>query len=103
MPFASSVHVVQQELKGNFMKKGKNSTGDEMRTEYKRSDFKVLERGKFYKKVITRSNVVVLEPKIAKAFPSSAVVNQTLANLLELAKKSSRRKSRSRGRSARAG
>ena len=54
------------------MKKVRNSTDDEMRAEYKRSDFKKLERGKFYEKVITRSNVVFLEPKVAKAFPSSS-------------------------------
>ena len=85
------------------MKKAKNSKGDEMRAAYKRSDFKKLERGKFYQKVIAGSNVVVLDPKIAKAFPSSAIVNQTLNNLLELAKKSSRLKSRPRGKIARTG
>ena len=88
------------------MKKVRNSTDDEIRAEYKRSDFKKLEPGKFYDKVITRSNVVVLEPKVAKAFPSSAIVNQTLSNLLDLAKKSARlksRSSRSRGKFARAG
>jgi hypothetical protein len=94
---------VQQELKGSFMKKAKKSTSNDMRAEYKRSDFKTLERGKFYKKVLTGSNVVVLEPKIAKAFPSSAIVNQTLSDLLELARKSSRPKSRPRGKVARAG
>ena len=85
------------------MKKARNSKSDEMRAEYKRSDFKKLERGKFYLKVVAGSNVVVLEPKIAKAFPNSAIVNRTLNNLLELAKKSSRLKSRPRGKVARAG
>jgi hypothetical protein len=74
-----------------------------MRPEYRRFDFKKLERGKFYQRVVAGSNVVVLDPEIAKAFPSSAIVNRTLKNLLELAKKSSRRKSRPRGRVARAG
>jgi hypothetical protein len=88
------------------MKNARNSTDDEMRAEYKCSDFKKLERGKFYKKVITGSNVVILEPKVAKAFPSSAIVNQTLSKLLDLARKSARLKSRSRrsrGKVARAG
>jgi hypothetical protein len=49
-----------------------------MRAEYKHSDFKKLERGKFYQRVVAGSNVVVLDPKVAKAFPSSAIVNQTL-------------------------
>ena len=74
-----------------------------MRAEYKRSDFEKLERGKFYQKVVAGSNVVVLEPKIAIAFPNSAIVNRTLNNLLELAKKSSGLKSRRRGKVARAG
>jgi hypothetical protein len=88
------------------MKKAKKSFADEMRVEYKRSDFKKLERGKFYKQVIARSNVVILKPDIAAAFPNSDIVNETLGNLLRLAKNSSRPKSRStlpRGKVARAG
>ena len=85
------------------MKKARNARTDEMRAEYKRSDFKKLERGKFYQKVVAGSNVVILDPKVARAFPTSAIVNQTLNNLLELAKKSSRLKSRPRGKVARAG
>ena len=34
------------------MKKARNSKSDEMRAEYKRSDFKKLERGKFYQRVV---------------------------------------------------
>jgi len=85
------------------MKKARNSNSGEIRAEYQRSDFKKLERGKFYQRVVAGSNVVVLDPKVAKAFPNSAVVNQTLNDLLELAKKSSRPKSRARGKIARAG
>jgi len=95
--------AVPQELKGRSMKKARNSKSDEMRAEYKRSDFKKLERGKFYQRVVAGSNVVVLDPKVAKAFPSSAIVNQTLNDLLELARKSSRLKPRPRGKIARAG
>lgn len=85
------------------MKKARNSRVEEMRPEYKRSDFKKLERGKFYQRVVAGSNVVVLDPKVAKAFPSSAIVNQTLNDLLELARKSSRLKARPRSKIARAG
>jgi len=45
------------------MKKARNSESDEMRAEYKRSDFKKLERGKFYQRVVAGSNVVVLDPE----------------------------------------
>jgi hypothetical protein len=44
------------------MKKAK-STSDDLRPEYKRSDFKRLERGKYYKRVKATSSVVVLEPE----------------------------------------
>lgn len=43
------------------MKKAK----DEMRFEYKRSDFAQLERGKFYAEVTKGSAVVLLSPKRA--------------------------------------
>jgi hypothetical protein len=97
------VRALPQELKGRSMKKARNSNRGEIRAEYKRSDFKKLERGKFYHRVVAGSNVVVLVPKVAKVFPSSAIVNQTLKDLLELAKKSSRLESRPRGKIARAG
>jgi hypothetical protein len=60
------------------MKKAK----DEMRPEYKRSDFTELVRGKYYKEIIAGSNIVLLEPAIAKAFPTSKAVNEALAGLL---------------------
>jgi hypothetical protein len=88
------------------MKKGKGSAVDGMRAEYKRSDFKKLARGKFYEKVVASSNVVVLEPRVAKAFPNSARVNQVLSSLLELAQQSSRpapRSTRTCAKAVRAG
>jgi len=41
-------------------------TKDEMRAEYKRSDFTKLERGKFYKEVAKGTSVVLLDPAITK-------------------------------------
>jgi hypothetical protein len=73
------------------MKKAKG----EMRSEYKRSDFAKLERGKFYAEVAAGTSVVLLEPAIAKAFPTSKAVNEALAGLLVLAKKTSRTTRRS--------
>ena len=43
------------------MKKSEN----EMRSEYKRSDFSKLERGKFYAEVAAGTSVALLEPAIA--------------------------------------
>jgi hypothetical protein len=66
------------------MKKAKASS-DELRVEYKRSDFKKLERGKYYERVRARSNVVVLDPDVAAIFPNSAAVNKALHSLVEVA------------------
>ncbi len=66
------------------MKKVK-STSDELRAEYKRSDFKRLERGRYYQRIRASSNVVVLDPEIAAVFPNSAAVNKALHSLVEVA------------------
>jgi hypothetical protein len=83
------------------MKKAK----DEMRREYKRSDFSRLERGKFFSEVEKGTSVALLEPAIAKAFPTSRAVNEALSGLLELTEKTSRltrRSTRTRAKAARA-
>jgi hypothetical protein len=72
------------------MKKVK-STANELRAEYKRSDFKKLERGKYYERVKASSNVVVLDSEIAAAFPNSTAVNKALHSLLEVAERVSGR------------
>jgi len=72
------------------MKKGKV----EMRAEYKRSDFTKFERGKFYAEVVKGTSVALLDPAIAKAFPTSEAVNEALFGLLALAQKTARRASR---------
>ena len=74
------------------MKKAK----DEMRTEYKRSDFTSLERGKFYKEAAKGTSVALLEPAIAKAFPTSAAVNEALLGLLTLMEQTARITGRSK-------
>lgn len=68
------------------MKKAK----DEMRREYKRSDFTKLEREKFYAEVAKGTAVALLEPSVAKAFPTSRAVNEALSGLLALTEKTSR-------------
>jgi len=42
-------------------------------------------RGKYLKQFVQGSNVVVLQPKIHKAFPTSEAVNKALASLLAFA------------------
>lgn len=69
------------------MKKTKSTSDDELRTEYKRSDFKRLERGKYYDRVKERSNVVVLDDEIAAVFLNSSAVNRALHTLVEVVRK----------------
>jgi len=69
---------------------------DDMRAEYKRSDFAKLERGKFYKEVVKGTAVVLLDPALAKAFPSSEAVNEALRGLLTLATSATRLTGRSK-------
>ena len=84
------------------MKKAK----DEMRSEYRRSDFATLQRGKFYAEVAKGTTVVLLSPANAKVFPTSQAVNDALAALLTNGKRVSRitqRSARTRAKAARAG
>lgn len=64
------------------------SKKDDLRPEYKLEDFPQIKHGKYYKQVITSSNVVVLDPDVAAVFPNSEAVNKALHHLIELAKKS---------------
>ena len=78
------------------MKKGK---ADQMRAEYRRSDFSKIERGKYAKRVKASSNVVVLEPGVAAAFPNSAAVNEALQSIVDVAQRIRPTTPRSRGSS----
>ena len=81
----------------------KKTKGD-MRPDYKRTDFSKLERGKFFAEVAAGISVALLEPDIAKAFPTSKAVNDALAGLLVLTEKTARitrRSTRSRARTVR--
>lgn len=73
------------------MKKDKSSTEDDLRPEYQRSDFGELVRGKYVERLKKSSNLVVLDPRVARAFPTSEAVNDALLSLLDLAKRSARR------------
>lgn len=69
------------------MKKKSKISSDELRPEYKLSDFKKLERGKYYERVKASSNVVVLDPEVAAVFPNSDAVNRALHSLMEVGSK----------------
>ncbi len=82
------------------MKKAKETDKDELRPEYKRSDFTgPLVRGKYYRRLKEEgSNVVVLDEDVAAAFRDSASVNEALRSLLDLAETTKRLTKRSTAR-----
>jgi hypothetical protein len=78
------------------MRKAKTSSKDELRAEYKRSDFGALVRGKYVERLGTSSNVVVIAPEVADLFPNAAAVNSALRSLAQIAQRAGSRKSRPR-------
>jgi hypothetical protein len=80
------------------MKKAKEPEKDELRAEYKRSDFPGgFVRGKYAKRIKEASNIIVLKPEVAKVFPNEDAVNKALLSLIDLARKSTRPPKRSSG------
>jgi hypothetical protein len=69
------------------MKKAKNPAEDTLRSEYKRSDFGTLVRGKYVERLQANSNVVILDPEVADLFPNAAAVNAALRSLAEIARR----------------
>jgi hypothetical protein len=55
-----------------------------MRSEY---DFSGAVRGKYHKRYLDGTNVVVLEPDVAKRFKNSASVNEALRTYLKSGKR----------------
>ncbi len=60
-----------------------------MRKEYKRSDFTRLEPGRFHAEARAGTCVALLDPAVAKAFPTSKAVNDALQGLLRIAEQAS--------------
>ena len=80
------------------MKKAKTLEKDEMRPGYKRSDFPGgLVRGKYANRLKESSNIVVLKPEVAQAFPNQEAVNNALLSLINIAQKTTRPTRRSTG------
>jgi len=78
------------------MRKARKFAADELRAEYKRSDFGELFRGKYAKRLKATSKVVVIDPEVAELFPNAEAVNAALRSLAEIAKRAGSRRVRSR-------
>ena len=67
-------------------KKAKQTNKDELRAEYVKSAFPTgLVRGKYSGRMHNSSNIVVLRPEVAEAFPNEEAVNSALLSLIKLA------------------
>ncbi len=69
-------------------KTAKSSSDPEMLAEY---DFSGGVRGKYAARFAAGTNVVVLAPDVAEAFPDSSAVNEALRALITIARNSSRK------------
>lgn len=61
-----------------------SKTKDEMRAEYRREDLGKGVRGKYAARYAKGTNLVLLDDKVAKAFPTAEAVNNALLGLLAL-------------------
>ena len=77
------------------MKKAKS---EELRPVYNREDLGPGVRGKYFESYQKCTNLVLLSPDVAKAFPTEESVNETLRSLINLAQKSVCPTKRSTGR-----
>ena len=65
------------------MRKARTNGRNGLRRQYRRSDFPGgLARGKYAARIAAGSNIVRLDPEIAKAFPTSEAVNEALGKLI---------------------
>ncbi len=77
----------QHQKKGGFMNEEiYNELDDELEEEYDFSKLKRGVRGKYFQQYQEGTNLVLLEPDVAKAFPSDESVNNALRLLINLAK-----------------
>ncbi|MBI4832217.1 MAG: hypothetical protein HY801_11850 [Candidatus Lindowbacteria bacterium] len=66
----------------------KKAEADKMRHEYRREDLGPGVRGKYLKTYQGGTNLVLLSPDVAKAFPTEEAVNDALRSLIKVAQQS---------------
>lgn len=68
-------------------KEVENEMEDELRSEYDFSKMQGGVRGKYIKRYRAGTNLVLLDPDVAQAFPNDAEVNQALRLLIQVAQR----------------
>ena len=72
---------------------------DELREEYTPADFPGgLIRGKYAQRLRESSNIVVIDPEVAEAFPNEEAVNAALLALMKVAQRTTHLKKSGRRR-----
>jgi hypothetical protein len=75
-------------MSGDFMKMEINQKQDhELRPEYDFSKMKDGVRGKYVERYGAGTNIVLLDPDVAQAFPTSDAVNEALRLLMQIAQR----------------
>ena len=69
--------------KEDFMKKDSSQEEDDFRPEYDFSELKDHVRGKYVDRYREGTNLVLLDPDVAAAFPDAKAVNDALRLLLQ--------------------
>ena len=69
------------------MKKVEDEQEDELRPEYDFSQLKGRERGKYAERYREGTNLVLLDPDVAAAFPDAKAVNEALRLLIDVAQR----------------
>jgi hypothetical protein len=82
-PFALSAPERQQEMSKDSTKKPNDDY--ELREEYDLSQLPIMPKGRYAPERRAGSNIVVLEPDLARAFPSDEAVNKALRLVLQAA------------------
>lgn len=75
----------------------KTVKNEEMRKEYKREDLGKGIRGKYFEEYKKGTNLVLLSPDVAEAFPDDDSVNEALRSLMKIARQSAGLTKRSTG------
>ena len=69
-------------------KASKTKRSDDLRPEYDLSQLGPMVRGKYYQQAMAGTNLILIEPEVARVFPDSESVNRALRLLMETAEAS---------------
>lgn len=78
---------INYEMSIKSTKKAEHGERDTLRPEYRREELGKGVRSRYFKQYASGTNLVLLQPDIAKAFPTTESVNSALRSLLQVAER----------------